>query len=212
MSYDKATTMPPDAELAPSNPRRVLAWAGIALALLLACGAAVALLGTQTHPDPRLTYPRIHGAGGVLPVGPHALMPSVTADHRLYVDVDSDQPTRDGVNTRLHTAAKLLNLYALAGVPNDKVHLVVLFYGKGVDLALSDQAYEQKFGHPNPNASLIRQLRQANVSMIVCGQALGHQNFVASNIRPGMTLALSALTAREELQAAGYGPVPKEPE
>jgi intracellular sulfur oxidation DsrE/DsrF family protein len=211
MTYGKATTMPDD-ELAPSPIRRVLAWSGIAL-LLVACATVVAFTTSSPRPDPRLAYPRIHGAGGVLPVGPDALMPSTTAQHRLYVDVDSDGPVRDNdINQRLHTVAKLLNLYALAGVPDDKVHLVVLFYGRGVDLALSDQAYRQKFGHPNPNAPLIRQLRQANVEMVVCGQALGHQNFVASSIRPGMTLALSALTVREELQAAGYGEVPKEPE
>jgi len=210
MSYSKATTMS-DEDLAPSPIRRTLAWSGLVL-LLIACAAAVALTVSQPRPDPRLTFPRIHGAGGVLPVGPNALMPSTTADHRLYIDVDSDEPTRGQVSRRLHTAAKLLNLYALAGVPNDKVHMVVLFYGRGVDLALSDAAYRKKFGHPNPNAEVIRQLRQANVDMVVCGQALGHQNFVASNIRPGMKLALSALTTREELQAAGYGEVPKEPE
>jgi intracellular sulfur oxidation DsrE/DsrF family protein len=210
MAYSKATTMPDD-ELAPSPIRRALAWSGGVL-VLIACAAAVALTVSQPRPDPRLAYPRIHGAGGVLPVGPNALMPSTTADHRLYIDVDSDEPSRGAISRRLHTAAKLLNLYALAGVPNDKVHMVVLFYGRGVDLALSDAAYQKKFGHPNPNAGVIRQLRQANVDMVVCGQALGHQNFVASNIRPGMKLALSALTTREELQAAGYGEVPKEPE
>jgi len=210
MAYSKATTMPDD-ELAPSPIRRALAWSGGVL-VLIACAAAVALTVSQPRPDPRLAYPRIQGAGGVLPVGPDALMPSTTADHRLYIDVDSDEPSRGAISRRLHTAAKLLNLYALAGVPNDKVHMVVLFYGRGVDLALSDAAYQKKFGHPNPNAGVIRQLRQANVDMVVCGQALGHQNFVASNIRPGMKLALSALTTREELQAAGYGEVPKEPE
>lgn len=211
MTYSKATAMSDD-DLAPSPIRRTLAWSGGAL-LLIACAALIAFTVAQPHPDARLTYPRIHGAGGVLPVGPDALMPSTLAEHRLYIDVDSDGPARDNdVNVRLHTAAKLLNLYALAGVPNDKVHMVVLFYGRGVDLALSDKAYEQKFGHPNPNASLINQLHKANVKMVVCGQALGHQNFVASNVRSGMTLALSALTAREELQAAGYGEVPKEPE
>ncbi|HET6804071.1 MAG TPA: DsrE family protein [Frateuria sp.] len=200
-----------DDDLAPSPIRRMLAWSGLAL-LLVACAATLAFTVSRPHPDPRLAYPRIHGAGGVLPVGPNALMPSTTAEHRLYIDVDSDRPTHGGVNRRLHTAAKLLNLYALAGVPEDKVHLVVLFYGRGVDLALSDAAYRRKFGHPNPNANLISQLHRAHVDMVVCGQALGHQNFMAANIRPGMTLALSALTAREELQAAGYGEVPKEPE
>jgi intracellular sulfur oxidation DsrE/DsrF family protein len=212
MTYSKATTMSDDDLAAASPVRRVLLWSGFVL-LMVACAALLAFTFSQPRPDPRLAYPRIHGAGGVLPVGRDALMPSATAEHRLYIDVDSDGPTRDnGINVRLHTAAKLLNLYALAGVPNDKVHMVVLFYGHGVDLALSDAAYRKKFGHPNPNAGLIRQLRQANVKMVVCGQALGHQNFVARNVRPGMKLALSALTAREELQAAGYGEVPKEPE
>jgi intracellular sulfur oxidation DsrE/DsrF family protein len=199
-------------DLAASPTRRVLLWSGFVL-LLVACAALLAFTLSKPQADPRLAYPRIHGAGGVLPVGPDAMMPSATAEHRLYIDVDSDDPTRaNDINVRLHTAAKLLNLYALAGVPDDKVHMVVLFYGRGVDLALSDAAYRKKFGHANPNAGLIRQLHQANVKMVVCGQALGHQNFVASSIRPGMKLALSALTAREELQAAGYGEVPKEPE
>ena len=209
MSYSKASAM--SDELASSPARRVLLWSGLALLLVLACAIAIALSTRGSQADPRLTYPRIHGAGGVLPVGPNALMPSVSAEHRLYVDVDGDGPNHGDVNQRLHTAAKLLNLYALAGVPNDKVHLVVLFYGRGVDLALSDEAYEKKYGHANPNANLIEQLRKANVSMVVCGQALGHQNFVASDVRPGLTLALSALTAREELQTLGYGLVPKEP-
>ena len=211
MTYSKATAMSAD-DLAASPTRRVLLWSGFVL-LLVACAALLAFTLSQPQADPRLAYPRIHGAGGVLPVGPDAMMPSATAEHRLYIDVDSDDPTRaNDINVRLHTAAKLLNLYALAGVPDDKVHMVVLFYGRGVDLALSDAAYRKKFGHANPNAGLIRQLHQANVKMVVCGQALGHQNFVASSIRPGMKLALSALTAREELQAAGYGEVPKEPE
>jgi intracellular sulfur oxidation DsrE/DsrF family protein len=211
MTCSKATIMSDD-DFAPSSIRRVLAWIGIAL-LPIACAAVIAFTFAQPQPDVRLAYPRIHAAGGVLPVGHDALMPSTAAAHRLYIDIDSDGPTRGNeINARLHTAAKLLNLYALAGVPDDKVHLVLLFYGRGVDLALSDAAYRKKFGHPNPNAHLIGQLRQAHVKMVVCGQALGHQNFEAANIRPGMTLALSALTAREELQAAGYGEVPKEPE
>ena len=182
MSYSKATAMSSDEDLDARPSRRLLAWCGIAL-LLIVCALAAAFGIPHRRPDPRLTYPRIHGAGGVLPVGPHALMPSTSAEHRLYVDVDSDEPTRgNDVNKRLYTTAKLLNLYALAGVPNDKVHLVVLFYGRGVDLALSDAANRKKFGHANPNANLLEQLHQANVKMVVCGKALGHQNFIAASI------------------------------
>src|SRR3569623_3032092 len=80
MSYSTATTMS-DEDLAPSPIRRTLAWSGLVL-LLIACAAAVALAVSPPRPAPRLAFPRIHGAGGVLPVGPNALMPSTTADHR----------------------------------------------------------------------------------------------------------------------------------
>lgn len=191
--------------------RRIVRWAGVGLFVLV--GAAV--IGTHRvagTPDPRLAFPRIHAAGGVLPVDPSAEMPSTTAVHKLFIDVDQDEVARHGVNARLNTAAKILNLYALAGVPADKVRMVILFYGQGVNLALSDEAYQLKFHRANPNADLLRQLRGANVKMVACGQALGHQSFTLSELHEGMTLALSALTAREELQAAGYGVVPKEPE
>ena len=189
---------------------RLLQWAGACLLLL--CGAAALAALRPNTPDPRLTFPRIQAAGGVLPVDASAQMPSTTAVHKLYVDVDGDESSHHGVNARLNTAAKILNLYALAGVPADKVQLVILFYGHGVNLALSDEAYQARFHRANPNAKLLAELGGAKVKMVACGQALGHQSFTLADLHSGITLALSALTAREELQAAGYGVVPKEPE
>jgi len=184
-------------------------WAGAAIVLLLAC--AFALMAYRSHRTPlHLAFPRVQAAGGVLAVGPGAAMPSAQAVHRLLVDVDNDEVMYGKVNARLNTAAKILNLYALAGVPAAKVHMVMLFYGSGVNLVLSDAAYRHKFGHANPNAGLLSQLRKADVKMVACGQATGHQSIAAADVAPGVTMALSALTAREELQAAGYGTVPSE--
>jgi len=189
--------------------RRMKWWAGAAIVLLLAC--AFALMAYRSHRTPlHLAFPRVQAAGGVLSVGPGAAMPSAQAVHRLLVDVDNDEVMYGKVNARLNTAAKILNLYALAGVPAAKVHMVMLFYGSGVNLVLSDAAYRHKFGHANPNAGLLSQLRKADVKMVACGQATGHQSIAAADVAPGVTMALSALTAREELQAAGYGTVPSE--
>lgn len=193
-----------------TSPARRMLWL-VGAALLLLCCAAVAVAFRPSGPDPRLAFPRIHGAGGVLPVDPSAEVPSVTAVHKVLVDVDNDASSRRGINARLNTAAKILNLYAMAGVPANKVHMVILFYGEGVNLALSDEAYREKYHRSNPNTALLTQLRHADVKMVACGQALGHQSFTLADVHPGVKLALSALTAREELQAAGYGSVPKEP-
>lgn len=155
-----------------------------------------------------LSYPRIKGAGGVLAVDARADRPSATTVHRMLVDISDDATTPDGHNGRLDLAARALNLYAMAGVPDDKVRMAIVLYGKGTGLALSDAAYDRKFGHPNPDAKLIAQLRAAGVELFVCGQALGHLGFTAADVRPEVRLVLSALTKREELQAAGYGAVP----
>ncbi len=157
---------------------------------------------------PTLLFPRIHGAGGVLPVDASAQMPSASAVHRLLVDISDDATTTEGTNRHLDVAARALNLYAMAGVPEDKVRMAILLHGKGTPLALSDAAYARKFGHANPDAKLIAQLHAAGVELFVCGQALGHQGFTAADVGPGVRLTLSALTKREELQAAGYGSVP----
>jgi intracellular sulfur oxidation DsrE/DsrF family protein len=191
------------------SPRRLILWLGAAVLLLMACALALmAYRSGRTHPN--LVFPRVQAAGGVLPVDRSATMPSAQAVHRVLVDIDNDQVMHGKVNARLNTAAKILNLYALAGVPADKVHMVVLFYGTGVNLILSDEAYRHKFGHANPNADLLSQLRKAHVKMVACGQALGHQGISADEVGSSVTMALSALTAREELQAAGYGSVPTE--
>lgn len=155
-----------------------------------------------------LSYPRIKGAGGVLAVDARADTPSTTTVHRVLIDISDDATTPDGHNGRLDMAARALNLYAMAGVPDDKVRMAVVLYGKGTGLALSDAAYNRKFGHPNPDEKLITQLHAAGVELFVCGQALGHLGFTAADVRPEVRLALSALTKREELQAAGYGTVP----
>jgi intracellular sulfur oxidation DsrE/DsrF family protein len=191
--------------------RRRLSWLLVLLALVAATAFVLLVRWQHRQPDPRLEFPRIHGAGGILPVSPGALLPSATADHRLLVDIDSAERDRSGHSIRLQTAAKILNLYAAAGVPADKVHMALLLYGHGVEVALGDGQYRARFHRPNPDAALLAQLQRAGVSTIACGQALGHQAITAADLQPGVRLALSALTEREELETAGYRAVPKEP-
>jgi intracellular sulfur oxidation DsrE/DsrF family protein len=209
MTMRYQTETGPSGQAVRRTPRRLVFWAAAAIVLLLA-GAFALMAYRSSRAHPQLAFPRVQAAGGVLTVDPGATMPSAQAIHRVLVDVDNDDVMYGKVNARLNTAAKILNLYALAGVPAANVHMVMLFYGTGVNLILSDAAYQRKFGHANPNAELLSQLHKANVQMVACGQATGHQSITAADVQSGVTMALSALTAREELQAAGYGSVPVE--
>lgn len=144
----------------------------------------------------------------MLPVPANADKPSPALVHRVFIDIDDTARTHNGINDRLVKAARFLNLYATAGVPANKVQIALIFYGKNITLALSDAAYKKKFGHLDTNRDLLATLSKANVRMFACGQTLANAGYKASDVRPGVTVALSALTEREELESAGYGFVP----
>ena len=50
-------------------------------------------------------------------------------------------------------------------------------YNGRTDIAGSLEAYEEKFGKVNPNRAVMRQLRDAGVDIVVCGQSMMHNGF-----------------------------------
>jgi intracellular sulfur oxidation DsrE/DsrF family protein len=157
---------------------------------------------------PPLKFPRISLAGGVHALAGDVSMPSADSEHRLVIDASSDESNDSGLNRRLETAARAVNLYALAGVPADKLKLALVFHGKATSIVLADASFQAHFGKPNPNAALMTELHKAGVEFFVCGQAMTHAGYSAAEVRSDVHVALSAMTALEGLQSAGYSLIP----
>jgi uncharacterized protein (TIGR01244 family) len=155
-----------------------------------------------------LTFPRIALAGGVYALAGGVSMPSADREHRLVIDASAGESTDSGINRRFETAARAVNLYALAGVPADKLKIAMVIHGKATPSVLSDASFQAHFGKPNPNAALMTELHKAGVQFLVCGQAMTHAGYSAGEIRSDVQVALSAMTALEDLQAAGYSLIP----
>ena len=164
--------------------------------LLLLASLAVAA-------EPELEFPLIQGHGGVYRL-PGDSEPPVE-ESRLVMDVTTSD--YDGaVNKGLARAARYVNLFALSGVKDARVAIVM--HGGSTKEALDDAAYRERFGKANPNRELMQQLRQAGAEILVCGQSMVHNGFDPEKMTPEVDLALSAATALLTRQKRGWAYLP----
>jgi intracellular sulfur oxidation DsrE/DsrF family protein len=178
----------------------------LALCLMFATGLAVAA-PPAADAGPGMQFPRVEGAGGVVAIDGAAL-PDPSKTHRVLIDAIDDKTTEQGTNRHLDTAARALNLYALAGVPDAQVEVHIIVHGKATPIVLNDAAYRAAFGKPNPDAALIDALHKAGARISVCGQALAHRGHTPPQVHPRVEVALSAITRVIELQADGVQLLP----
>ena len=167
----------------------------IALLFVCACG--------MMAQEANLAFPKIQGHGGVYRLPDNAEPPEEGA--RLVMDVTTADYD-EGVNKGLARAARYVNLFALSGVKDARV--AVVMHGGATKEALDDAAYQQRFGKANPNRELMKQLRAAGVEIVVCGQSMMHNGFDPQRMTPEVGLALSAATALVTRQAKGYAYMP----
>ena len=172
---------------------RILPW------LLLALGTTMS--AHATPPDDGLLYPRIARFGGVADIGAH---PAAEPERMRRLLFDLDMGGGDGLHPGLEAVARLLNLYALAGIPNERVEVVVLLRGKATSLALRADAFAARSGQPHRNTGLRDALLDAGVHFEVCGQALHRNGYTAGEVDPRIAVALGAVLRRETLLAQGY--------
>ena len=160
------------------------------------------LAGAVAAEEPKLEFPQIQGHGGVyrLPAAEQPIEGS-----RLVMDVTTADYV-GGVNKGLALAARYLNLFALSGVKDGSVAIVM--HGGATKEALDDAAYQERFGKANPNRELMQQLRNAGAEIVVCGQSMMHNGFDPKRMTPEVGLPLSAATALITRQTRGYAYLP----
>ncbi len=163
---------------------------------------ALAILGLLAAPA--IAGPDAFVAGTVVPsFGKTAPVPGVTlqADVSFKVAFDvSEAAPEGGLNKGLESAARFLNMHAAAGAPPENLSVVIVVHGP----AAMDVVSEARRGSPNPTAALVSELAAAGVSIQLCGQTAAYRDISAEDLLPGVTMALSAMTAHALLQQDGY--------
>ena len=147
--------------------------------------------------------PVIQGYGEVKYFSEAAVQPDTLLAYDLLFDIKSEA-TKSGVNKGLWVMARMLNLLSVAGVPTEKIHLVASIHGSATFITLNEEAYQKKYGKPNPNANLIRQLKEHGVDLFVCSQATAARKITSEELDAHITPALSGLSVLSNYQLKGY--------
>ena len=153
-------------------------------------------------------YPVIKGYGPAVSLPNAAVQPNKSLEYKILFDISKPAASNDKVNPGLDHVARLINVFATAGMMPDQMKLVVIIHSAAAPIVLKNDQYKAKYGVDNPNIHLLSELKKAGVVLYVCGQTLADDGFKEEWVNPEITLALSALTVIPTYQLMGYALMP----
>lgn len=152
------------------------------------------------------TYPimKSHTYMGVMPVKNPVLPMSASVKYKLVIDLVASSDDSLKVNFGITDIGRTFNLHVANGASPKNLEIIVVAHGPAVWSLLKNEAFEKKYGIPNPNIAFIKELNQHNVKFFVCGQNLTLFNIATEELVSEVQVALSAKTALTHFQSLGY--------
>lgn len=151
--------------------------------------------------------PIIEGYGKIIQYETAQNKPDSTKVYQIIFHI-KDGKEREQVNEGLWKIARLINLMGSNNVPKDNVKIVAVISGTATPLVLTNSEHQKREASANPNLDLLNKLKEHNVKILVCGQALAKHNIDADNdLNPHIELTTSALIAIPSYQMEGYVPM-----
>ncbi len=185
-------------------------WKRLPLLLCFATIMGIAIAQTQ---DPgkvsetfQYSFPAIAGYGKVVRLSDAVHQPRDGS--KIVVDVTQGGKP-DVLNPAIEKVARYFNIYRGAGKDPAQVHMAIVLHDDATLTVLTEDVYTKRFEtQGNPNLDCLRELHQAGVEIIVCGQSLVSKKQIPGDVLPFADVAVSALTSLVNLQSDGYAYVP----
>jgi intracellular sulfur oxidation DsrE/DsrF family protein len=146
--------------------------------------------------------------GKVHPYPGAAMQPSPERHYQVLFDITQAAEAPGKVNPGLDHVARVLNLYALAGVPANHLKIALVVHGQATAIVLKNDAYRKLHQRDNPNSEIFHLLKGAGVKLFICGQALAEKQVNTESVNPEITIAVSALAVLIDYQLDGYALIP----
>ncbi|MEM6799933.1 MAG: DsrE family protein [Bacteroidota bacterium] len=148
--------------------------------------------------------PLIEDYGAVWDVPDPGFETKTDIEYRVMFDIYKSPSDPSKLNLGLNSLARFMNMHAKAGVPAENIKAVAIVHNQASWDMLMDDAYEEKYGVPNPNRELIVQLKAAGAQIYQCGQSLYSREVPRDQLLSEVDVALSAMTVILNLQKEGY--------
>ena len=143
--------------------------------------------------------------GAIYEIPEATVTPDPTLEYRLVIDVVSGAEEPDSLSAGLYNVARMLNLFSVGGLPDERVQVVLAIHGGATFAVVDNATYREEFGTDNPNLPLIAALKEAGVRVTVCGQSLLGRGIALDMVNPEVEIATSMLTTVAMYQMRGYG-------
>lgn len=150
------------------------------------------------------TGPIIQNYGAVWNLNDLDVPTSMDMDLKLMLEVMNSPEDPSKLNPWIETAARFLNMHAQAGVPRENLHVALVVHNQASKDLLQDTIYKERYGTENPNSDMLKELMEAGVDVIFCGQSSSSRNVPAKATINGVKMALSAMTAILQLEQEDY--------
>ena len=148
--------------------------------------------------------PMVPGFGAVYKIPDADKLPDPDLKYKVVIDMTAGTTDHTELNPALYRLARMLNLHALGGVPQDNMDVVAVIHSKATSRVLSNEAYRKHFDADNPDAELISALSKAGAEIYVCGQSLIARGYAGDKLHPDIKESISAMTILTEYQLKGY--------
>ena len=160
---------------------------------------------------PLLIFPLIKGSimSGVLPVSDITNKVDPKTKMKLIFNFTrgtANKAQGTHFNEGLEEIGRILNLHIAAGIKKENLKAVIVFHSSALLSVLTNEYYQKNYKSQNPNLDLLKQLQDAGVELVVCGQSMGLRGFTKADLLPGVQIAQSALTTMSKYEAQGYIP------
>ncbi|EDP70002.1 hypothetical protein FBALC1_10732 [Flavobacteriales bacterium ALC-1] len=146
----------------------------------------------------------IKGYGATFTIDNPEIITDTTATLKVIFDVSKTATKNSDINSNLVTAARFLNMHAESGMDLKQLKVAITIHGAAWKDVINDDLYLEKYGTKNPNTELLKQLNEAGVNIIICGQTAAFREIDRSTVNSNVKFALSAMTALLQYQNNGY--------
>lgn len=162
------------------------------------------LICLSGHSQEKTAGPIVENYGKVWSIENPNFKTDVTADFKVVFDIMNSPESHTEINKSIETAARFLNMHAKGGVPHAQLKVALVVHNKASKDIIENEAYKIRYGVSNPNYDLVKDLMEAGVEVILCGQSSKSRNFPKEDLISGVQISLSAMTALIQLQNQDY--------
>jgi intracellular sulfur oxidation DsrE/DsrF family protein len=148
--------------------------------------------------------PLVKEFGGIFEIPEATNVPDPNLEYHIVIDVNTGSDTPDEYNPSLINVARLMNLHAIAGVPREKIHVILAVHAMSTYSLMNNEAHQAKYKTDNPNLKLIKALQDGGAKIVVCGQSLIARQVDPKKLAEGVEIGTSMLTTVTMYQLKGY--------